>query len=194
MLARDTFGTVPLFYHRGKACVWFGTNPAALLAMGGLPRDLDPEGLGEHLISRSADPEVTIYAALRRVRRAAVTTFLPGEIRTKVYWTPGAAPRLRLKDDAAYVDAARAVLAQVLEGHLERPEPIGVMLSGGFDSGAIAATLAMLAPQREFSASPRFRLRAHRPCGTARAGNGSMCNGLPACTRTCASTLWRKRR
>lgn len=149
VLARDTFGTVPLFYHRGKTCVWFGTNPAALLAMSGLPRDLDPEGLGEHLISRSADPEVTIYAALRRVRRAAVTTFLSGETRTKVYWTPGAAPKLRLKDDAAYVDAARAVLAQVLEGHLERPEPIGVMLSGGFDSGAIAATLAMLAPQRE---------------------------------------------
>ncbi|WP_162305808.1 asparagine synthase-related protein [Oleisolibacter albus] len=149
VLARDTFGTVPLFYHRGKGCVWFGTNPAALLAMGGLPRDLDREGLGEHLIGRSADPEVTIYAALRRVRRAAVTTLLPGETRTNVYWTPGAAPMLRLKDDDAYVEATRAVLAQVLEGHLERSAPIGVMLSGGLDSGAIASTLAMLAPQRE---------------------------------------------
>jgi asparagine synthase (glutamine-hydrolysing) len=41
------------------------------------------------------------------------------------------------------------VLEDVVRGHLRSDRPIGVMLSGGLDSGAIAATLARLAPARK---------------------------------------------
>lgn len=149
ILARDAFGTMPLFYHRGADAVWFGTNPAALLALGGLPRDLDPAGLGEHLMGRSADPEVSIYRALKRVPRASVLTIDQNRHDLTTYWRPCRTQSLKLKDDQAYVEATREVLADVMSGHLRATRPIGVMLSGGFDSGAIASTLAMLAPDRE---------------------------------------------
>ncbi len=149
MLARDTFGSVPLFHHRGDGFVAFGTNPAALIATGLVPRDLDEATLGEALTGRSVDAEATIYRGLRRVRRASTLGFDPTGVRANLYWQPRRGPPLRLKDDRAYVEATREQLARVMRGHLRGDRPIGVMLSGGLDSGALASTLAMLAPERE---------------------------------------------
>ena len=149
-LARDCFGTVPLFYHRGAGFVAFATNPAALLALGGVPDDLDPAVLGEYLTGNSVSPTATIYRAIQQVPHAATMAFAPdADPRTEIYWRPRRGPLLRLADDQAYVDATREVLADVVRGHLRSTGPIGVMLSGGFDSGALAATLALLAPERE---------------------------------------------
>ncbi len=147
-LARDPFGRVPLFYHHGDGFVAFGVNPAALLALG-LPRDLDQAMLGEGITGRAPDPEATVYLALKRVRRASTLVIDPNGARTQIYWRAQRGPMLRLKDDQAYVEATRETLATVMRGHLRTTKPIGVMLSGGFDSGAVAATLAMLTPERE---------------------------------------------
>lgn len=153
-LARAGLGSVPLFYHRGDGYVAFGSTPAALMALGLFPRDIDHATLGEHLIGSAADNEASIYRAIRRVPRTAVTRIDPGEagpsgLRTTVYWRPRRGSVLRLKDDQAYVEAGREVLGDILCGYLRTTQPLAVMLSGGFDSGAIASTLAVLAPGRE---------------------------------------------
>lgn len=153
-LARAGLGSLPLFYHRGDGFVVFGSTPAALIALGLFPRDLDHATVGEHLIGSAADNEASIYRAVRRVPRTAVTRIDPSDsgpsgARTAVYWRPRRGSVLRLKDDQAYVEAGREVLADVLCGYLRSTQPLAVMLSGGFDSGAIASTLALLAPGRE---------------------------------------------
>lgn len=147
-LAKDYFGTTPLFYHLGDGFVLFGTNPAALLATGLCSREIDHATLGENLIGRSADPEASLYRDLRRVRRASTLTIDRSGCRERVYWQPKRTATLRLKSDADYVEATRDVLDRVMVGHLRSSAPLGVMLSGGFDSASIAATLAMLAPDR----------------------------------------------
>jgi asparagine synthase (glutamine-hydrolysing) len=147
-LAKDYFGTTPLFYHLGDGFVLFGTNPAALLATGLCSRDIDPATLGENLMGRSADPEATLYRDLRRVRRASTLRIDRSGCRSHIYWQPRRGAPLRLKSDADYVEATREILDRVLVGHLRSSAPLGVMLSGGFDSASIAATLAMLAPDR----------------------------------------------
>ena len=149
ILARDCFGTVPLFYHQGDGFVAFATNPTALLELGVVPRDLNPAMLGEYLTGFSVDATASAYRAIRRVPRAAHMIFEPTGTKTTTYWRPHRSEPLRLADDQAYVEATRAVLADILCGHLRNTLPIGVMLSGGLDSGALAATLALLAPERE---------------------------------------------
>ncbi|MFZ5707398.1 MAG: asparagine synthetase B family protein [Pseudomonadota bacterium] len=147
-LAKDYFGTTPLFYHLGDGLVLFGTNPAALLATGLCSREIDPATLGENIIGRSADPEATLYRNLRRVRRASTLRIDRSGCRNHIYWQPRRGAPLRLKSDVDYVEATREILDRVLVGHLRSSAPLGVMLSGGFDSASIAATLAMLAPDR----------------------------------------------
>jgi asparagine synthase (glutamine-hydrolysing) len=148
-LARDVFGGLPIFYHRGDGLVAFGCNPAALLALGCCSADLEPTELANGIAGMPGDPEGTVYRELRRVRRAGIATFDTSGARFEIYWRPGLAPPLRLRDDRDYVEAARAMLDTVVRGHLRSERPIAVALSGGFDSGGIAATLARLAPERE---------------------------------------------
>lgn len=151
-LARDYFGMVPMFYHRGDGFAVFGTNPAALLALGLFARDLDPLTLAASIDPQYVDEELTLYRELRQVRCASTLVLDPAGQRGSVYWRPQRGAVLKLKDDQAYAEAARAVLTEVTRGHLRAQKPVGVMLSGGFDSGAVAATLAMLAPEREILA------------------------------------------
>jgi asparagine synthase (glutamine-hydrolysing) len=148
-LARDVYGGLPIFYRQGHGFVAFSCNPAALLALGLCSADLDPIELAHAIAGAPGDPEQALYRDLRRVRRAGITTFDPDGAASEIYWRPGRAPPLRLRDDRAYVDAAQAMLDTVTRDHLRCPRPIAVMLSGGFDSGGLAATLARLAPERE---------------------------------------------
>ncbi len=148
-LANDYLGTMPMFYHAGDGLAAFGANPAALLALGLCSRDLDPVMVGENILGRSLNPDATLYAELRRVRRGATCAIDASGLRSTTYWRPRRGPTLKLQDDQAYVEAARERLAEVTRGHLRAAKPIGVMLSGGFDSGGVAATLALLAPERE---------------------------------------------
>ena len=147
-LARDCFGEVPLFYHRGDGFVAFASTPAALLALPGVPRTLADNGMADLLVGNATDAYSTVYNAIRRTPRAAQTIHSAKGESTAVYWRPGQAPPLRLRRDDDYVEAAREVLRDVLVGHLRCERPIAVMLSGGLDSSAIASTLAKLAPSR----------------------------------------------
>jgi asparagine synthase (glutamine-hydrolysing) len=149
ILANDYLGTLPMFYHVGDGFAAFGTNPAAMLALGLFSRDLDAAMVGENILGRSLNPEATLYADLRRVRRGATCAIDPSGARQSIYWRPKRGATLKLKDDQAYIEAARATLAEVTRGHLRARTSIGFMLSGGFDSGGVAATMAMLAPERE---------------------------------------------
>lgn len=149
LLARDCFGALPLFYSRQGDLIVFGTLPSAMLATGLVPRTLDEPALAAMLEGIAVDRENTVYREIRRVPRASQVLHTPRETRSQSYWRPRRGAELRLKGDADYAEAAREVLAEVLKGHLAEEAPLGVMLSGGFDSGAIAAMLARLAPQRE---------------------------------------------
>lgn len=148
-LARDCFGAIPLFYSRRNDLLVFGTLPSAMLATGLIPRTLDEPALAAMLEGIPVDPEITVYRDIRRVPRAAQVLHHPEGTRTQIYWRPRRTTTLRLQNDGEYVEAARDALAEVLKGQLAQDAPLGVMLSGGFDSGAMAAMLARLAPERQ---------------------------------------------
>jgi asparagine synthase (glutamine-hydrolysing) len=148
-LASDCFGHFPLFYHRGKDFIAFATRPAALLALDGVARTLSDDGIADILAGNMTDRGATVYQAVRRVERASQVIHDRSGARTEVYWQPKPQPLLQLARNEDYVEAARDVLKDVLTGHLRAQRPIGVMLSGGLDSSALAATLAMLAPDRQ---------------------------------------------
>ena len=148
VLASDAFGTKPLYHYRGGGWVAFAANAAVLLGIEGVPRALCENGIADQIAGSMSDHAVTVYENVLRVPRAAYVVHEAAGARTAVYWRPGRAPMLRLAGDADYVAAGRAVLDQIVAGHLATGEPIGVMLSGGLDSTAIAATLAKFAPGR----------------------------------------------
>jgi len=140
-LARDRFGVKPLYHARGEGGrVAFASEIRALLADGSIPRDLDAAAVDAFLSLRFVPSPATPLAAVRRLRPGSVLSSGPdGVTERELHTEPGPANRT---DRPALVREYRDAFERAVVRQMMSDVPIGVMLSGGVDSGAIAAVMA----------------------------------------------------
>ena len=142
LLARDPMGQRQLFYHVGGGFIAFATDIAALWAAPDVPRALDDVWLG-HFANHWRVP-LAGRTALADIRGLCGGTTLAvtagGIVVTTRYWAPHADPAHVGHDDAYYVATYRKILEEAVACRVRRLiDPPGLSLSGGFDSGSIAA-------------------------------------------------------
>jgi asparagine synthase (glutamine-hydrolysing) len=144
MLGRDCLGNQSLFYHRGPQFVVFATSLRTLLALPGVPREIDELALAQFIAVNNREQEHTFYRGIERVpSRTLVTIDLSGVERRK-YWAPdldAPAPYAREED---YVERARELLDLAVASATRDTPRVAIAASGGLDSSAIAATAARL--------------------------------------------------
>jgi asparagine synthase (glutamine-hydrolysing) len=157
-LARDRLGIKPLYYavvrrDAGKA-VLFASEVRALLASGLVSRRLDPAGLGSYVWNGFA---VGPHTVLRDISLLApggsLTVALDGlGLRTDSYWSLAPAERGgEVRSELGPADAVARLESELLTAtrqHLVSDVPLGVFLSGGVDSSAVAS-LAVRAGTRK---------------------------------------------
>jgi asparagine synthase (glutamine-hydrolysing) len=145
VLARDPFGIKPLVYARDGAELGFASELKGLLA-GGLARDLDPGALGELLTSNAISAPRTIFAGARKLEPGCVLVAeaRSGAVRVERVERPAPAPAGAVRSGAlrALAGELRERLADSVAAHLRADVPVGVLLSGGLDSGLVAALAA----------------------------------------------------
>jgi asparagine synthase (glutamine-hydrolysing) len=150
VLARDPFGKKPLFYWHDRRRLVFGSEIKALLAAG-VPAEMADERLGEYLAFGYVPSPATFFRGILKVPPASVLVADAEGVRVlPPYWdlafpARGQAARVGLDEAAARV---RKLLAAAVEKRLVSDVPIGVLLSGGVDSSAVAALMARLVPGR----------------------------------------------
>ena len=153
-LGRDHMGQRHVFFHAGEGFFAFATERKGLWALPDVPRRLPQDRIARVLVQGSlfrADRAFSVAPpdGLAAVSGGTVVTVAPdGAITERRYWTPHAAPEHQNRDEAYYVEAYRRVLGEAVACRLRRATaPVGLMLGGGFDSGAIAALAGpVLAP------------------------------------------------
>ena len=172
ILARDRLGKKPLYYFTQGARVLFGSELKALLAHGGVPRELDPEALVQYLACEYVPAPATILRGIRKLPAAHVAVLDERGFRLRRYWdVPGPDPQQR----ASSTDAARELLRLLdaaVAKRLVADVPVGVFLSGGIDSTSIAAlairhkkplqTFSIGFVEESFDESPWAQLAAER--------------------------------
>jgi asparagine synthase (glutamine-hydrolysing) len=140
-LARDRLGIKPLYVYRGQGYLVFASEVQALLASGLVPRTLDCTALDQFLAYQSVPEPRTLVRDVRMLAPGhIVRVSADGREVARRYWD--------LLDSAAStltmpVEESRRRVRELLEEstalHLVSDVPVGVFLSGGIDSGAIAA-------------------------------------------------------
>jgi asparagine synthase (glutamine-hydrolysing) len=143
-LARDPFGARPIYYYATADFILFATTLQTMLAHPETPRELDSVIIAHTMTQAQVDHETTIYRQVRRVLPGGVAVFERGQLATRRFYTVDRIQTVRLKSDDAYVEAARALLDRAVACRLPATGPFGTHLSGGFDSGGVAATAARL--------------------------------------------------
>ena len=136
VLARDPFGIKPLYYRD------VGGELAFASELDALPRgDIDLDALEAFLTFNVIPAPLSIYREIRKLPAGHSLTWRDGAATVERYVRPGPLEE-RGDDEAELVEECRARLRDSVRAHLIADVPVGVLLSGGVDSGALAALAA----------------------------------------------------
>ena len=143
-LGRDCLGQQPLFFHHGKGFVAFATVLGALLALPGVPRELDDVVLANYLALNLNEARRTFYRGIERVPSRMLVTVDRAGVGHRYYWSPNfeAPPPYRREQD--YIERARELLDLAVFSATRDTPHVAISTSGGLDSSALAATVARL--------------------------------------------------
>src|SRR3954469_22244050 len=144
VLARDPYGIKPLYYSHAGDELSFASELRAL------PRgELDFDALEAFLAFNSIPAPLTIFREIRKLPPGHALTWDDGTIHIDRYSRPGPVPveELRSDDEAELLEELRARLRDSVRAHLLSDVPVGVLLSGGVDSAALAALAAQETPE-----------------------------------------------
>src|SRR5213596_1116432 len=144
VLARDRFGIKPLYYREAGDDLSFASELRAL------PRgEIDLDALEAFLAFNSIPAPYSIFRDVRKLPAGHVLVWENGTPTLERYARPGPAAEdeLRDGDEAELVEELRARMRDSVRAHLLSDVPVGVLLSGGVDSAALAALAAQETPE-----------------------------------------------
>src|SRR5690606_23957440 len=169
LLARDRLGIKPAYYALRDTELLFGSEIKAILA--GLPvqprfnRDVLPEFLASRYVAGSE----TFYEGIHKLMPGTVLTWSSSEgIRQRSYWQPPLAHEDSTMSTGDYVEQIREGLKQAVKSHLVSDVPVGLFLSGGIDSSALAAIMAPMVEEPIHTFSVGFAEKAANELDYAR--------------------------
>ena len=164
VLARDRFGIKPLYYRATDEGVSFASELKALLRQPGVSREIDPDGLEAYLAFSCIPAPLTIFREVRKLPAGNVLVWSDGDGETRVerFAKPRTAPIAdeRSESEEELAEELRERLRDSVRAHLIADVPVGVLLSGGIDSSALAAFAAQESSERVSTFSIGFEERA----------------------------------
>src|SRR5229473_1395985 len=146
-LARDPLGIKPLYYAQTAEGFAFASEVRALLASGAVPKRLSQDAVTAYLLFGSVSEPVTLLEGVfslppghRMLLHVPERRRVP---RARPWWDPAVSPATRdtgrPRDLPAAAKKLRPLLEDAVSAHLIADVPVGLFLSSGLDSGAIAA-------------------------------------------------------
>jgi asparagine synthase (glutamine-hydrolysing) len=144
-LARDRFGVKPLYYARIGDQIAFASEVKAFLALPGFEARIDPCGLAEHFAFQNTFGERTLFAGVSLLPAGEMISFRRDGHRKRRYWD------LRFEPSSGIpIDEWSSGILERFEASVKRQlmsdVPLGSYLSGGMDTGSIAAVASRSNP------------------------------------------------
>ena len=146
-LARDPLGIKPLYYTQTPDGFAFASEVRALLAAGVAPKRVSQDALTAYLLFGSVCEPVTLLEGVfslppghRMLLHVPERRRAP---RARPWWDPAQSPAARdtrkPRDLSSAAQKLRPLLEDAVRAHLIADVPVGLFLSSGLDSSAIAA-------------------------------------------------------
>lgn len=147
-LARDRVGKKPLHYALYDGGIVFASEIKALLKHPRVSREIDLKSLNKYLTYEYVPAPNTIFKAIKKLEPGHYLLYRDGKIQPIRYWDiPLTDNPIGYRTEAEYVEELREILDRAVRSRLVADVPVGVFLSGGIDSGIVAA-LATRADQQ----------------------------------------------
>jgi asparagine synthase (glutamine-hydrolysing) len=141
LLVRDRLGIKPLYWSKRGDAIIFGSEIKAILASGLVEAQANDAALPELLSTRYVSGSGTMFKRINKLLPGHMLTFEGNSVRLRQYWDVPVGER-RSGSTGDLVRQFRDRLEEAVRLRLMSDVPLGMFLSGGIDSSAIAALMA----------------------------------------------------
>jgi asparagine synthase (glutamine-hydrolysing) len=144
-VARDRLGIKPLYYRLTPGSFIFGSEIKVLLTYPGVSAEFNRGTLPEFLAFGYLSGDETFYDGVKKLmpgHRLEIDEH--GNLKIEQYWDLPQTSEDKVQDERYYVDTYRELLEGAVNSHLMSDVPLGVFLSGGLDSSAVAALMTKI--------------------------------------------------
>jgi asparagine synthase (glutamine-hydrolysing) len=170
-IARDRLGVKPLYYvHRADGSLFFASEIKSLLAARAVRAEINYAALPDYLANHGTSAEETLFAGVKRLLPGHTLLWrADGQIKIEKYWDLRFAEDANdggdelatqeRRSDADYIEEWSELFRKSVELRLMADVPLGMFLSGGIDSSAIAAMMSGMVsdPIKTFSVAFKER-------------------------------------
>jgi asparagine synthase (glutamine-hydrolysing) len=175
ILARDRFGIKPLYYVNGPdgRFIAFASETKALVGGGLASPELDRSALAGFLLFGSIPAPATIRKSISCLPPGHYMVLSRGvDSKPRSYWNFAEAIELEQeRQRCGTVPSIGETLQEAVASHLVSDAPLGVFLSGGMDSAAIAAIASRIYPGALKTLTVTFAEAAYNEAAEARAAS-----------------------
>ncbi len=170
LLVRDRFGKKPLYYSERPEGLYFGSELKCLRAAG-VPAEMDEEALRLYFQFLHVPDPLSPLKAVRKLPPGGWLLYRgDGAVRRGRYWRfpePAAEPPAGLTEEEAQ-RRLRELFDESVRIRLEADVPLGAFLSGGIDSSAVVASMALQTKEPVKTFSIGFEEASHNELPYAR--------------------------
>jgi len=154
-LARDRLGVKPLYYYWDGHTFLFASEIKALAASGLVKLTINPQAMWDYLTFRYVPQPETIWNNVNKLPPGHTLTFGADLASPKIerYWDIPYSDEFDERSPEQYIQEFEELFLSAVKYRLIADVPVGVLLSGGLDSSAVAAAIAEVhnAPLDSFS-------------------------------------------
>ena len=143
LIARDRLGVKPLYYvHTADGSLYFGSEIKTVLEARAVKPEVNYAVLSDYLANHAPSGEETLFVGVKRLLPGHVMTWSDGEVSIRRYWDVDFSKHTDERDDRTYIKQWSELFRESVRLRLMADVPLGMFLSGGIDSSAIAAVMS----------------------------------------------------
>jgi asparagine synthase (glutamine-hydrolysing) len=141
LVARDAMGIKFVYYKIGNGRLTFGSEVRPVIAAEECKLNVDPVALNLFLRFRYTPSPLTIFNGIRKLAPGTMLVIENGESREKRWYGYTSVPFLDGKKEKQAERELLELYQDAVRRHLLSDVPVGVLLSGGLDSGLLLALM-----------------------------------------------------
>jgi asparagine synthase (glutamine-hydrolysing) len=141
VLARDPFGIKLVYYKTDKDRLYFGSEIRAVMAATNAAPEVDPDSLNLFLRYRYTPSPYTMFRGVRKLAPGTMLICEKGAYRLRHWYQYCPAPFSVPKSDGEAREELTELYKRSMKRHLLSDVPVGLLLSGGVDSGLLLALM-----------------------------------------------------
>jgi len=147
LLARDRLGIKPLYYTvSDEGVISFASEIKALIEARAVRPELNYDALPDYAANRYTSGDQTLFRGVKRLLPGHTLTWEDGRVEINRYWDVSFAKPVRSIKEDEYVERFSELFDEAVRLRLMADVPLGMFLSGGIDSSAIAAAMSTMVP------------------------------------------------